>query len=84
MLEQERDFFRSHCEEWNEDHYGDYALVKGRELIGFYDEETDALAEGARRFGEDDFLVRRVDGAKQQQVRVPALTLGILQSDDSQ
>lgn len=84
MIEQERRFFKAHCEEWSEFHKGEYALVKGEELIGFFAEETDALAEGARRFGTENFLVRRVGGAERQQVRAPALSLGILQSKSVQ
>jgi hypothetical protein len=80
MLETEREFFRSHCDDWMEVHHGEYALVKGDELVGFYDEETTAIAEGGRLFEGDDFLVRRVDQNDHQEVSAPALSLGLLQS----
>jgi len=80
MLEAERAFYRDRCDEWCGEHEGEYVLVKGEELVGFFNEESEALAEGARRFGDDDFLVRRVDGTDRREVRAPALSLGILQA----
>ena len=63
-----------------EAHHGEYALVKGDELVGFYQDETTAIAEGGRLFEGDDFLVRRVDQNDHQEVSAPALSLGLLQS----
>jgi hypothetical protein len=59
---------------------GRFALVKDAELIGTYAAHEDALAEGARRFGLQSFLVRRVDDDRQP-VFIPALDLGILSAD---
>lgn len=84
MLETEREYFDSKCGEWSESHKGEFALVKEDNLIGFFEEETEALAEGGRRFGDEDFLVRRIDGEHREKVRAPALTLGILRSSDDE
>lgn len=37
-----------------------YVLIHGEELVGTYDTESDAIAEGYRRFGNVPFLVKRV------------------------
>lgn len=77
MLEKERTFFQQHREEWLSKFPGKFVLVKGEELIGAFNTPDDALIEGARRFGLDSFLVRRVEQAEED-VYIPALTLGIL------
>lgn len=80
MLEQEIQFFTEHLAEWLERHSGKFVLVKGPELIGFFDTIEAALAAGARRFGLQPFLVRRVLET-QETVNIPALALGILHAD---
>jgi hypothetical protein len=82
MLEQERLFYEERLQEWLPRHAGRWVLVKDRELFGVFDTIEDALAEGARRFGLRPFLVRRVE-QEQPEVRVPALSLGILHADPS-
>lgn len=39
---------------------GKFALVHGRDVVGTYDTERDAIAEGYRRFGNVPFLVKEV------------------------
>ncbi len=77
MLEQELAFFRENLPTWLQKHAGRVVLVKGRELIGFFDDEGKAMSEGARRFGLDSFLIRRIESTEQE-ICIPALTLGIL------
>jgi hypothetical protein len=45
---------------------GKFALVHDDEVVGVYDTENDAIAEGYRRFGNVPFLVKQV-----VQVEVP-------------
>lgn len=82
MLEEERQFYNEHHEEWISSHRGEVALVKGRELIGFFEDESEALAEGGRKFRGENFLVRRVDCTNRQEARIPALSLRLLRSSD--
>lgn len=77
MLEQERDFYDTHLEEWLRSLAGRFALVKGQELIGTFDTIDDAIREGGRRYGLQSFLVRRIEKT-QEPVRIPALTFGLL------
>jgi hypothetical protein len=82
MLETEREFFRAHCEDWMDNHHGEFALVKGEELVGFFEDETTAIAEGGHRFENEDYLVRRVDRHDHEEASAPALSLGILRDPD--
>jgi len=82
MLDQERQYYNEHVSEWLARFPGKFVLVKGQGLIGTFDTMNEALAEGARHFGLDSFLVRRV-GATTEEVMIPALTLGLLRADTS-
>ena len=42
------------------EHEGEYVVIKGCEIIGFYTDETRALFEAARRFGEEPALVKKI------------------------
>jgi hypothetical protein len=77
MLEQERDFYDAHLEEWLGRLAGRVALIKGQELIGTFDTVEDAIREGGRRYGLQPFLVRRVEN-RQEPVKIPALMFGLL------
>jgi hypothetical protein len=80
MLETERQFYSENLATWLTQHPGKHVLVKGRELIGAFDTNEEALSEGARHFGLEPFLVRRVQ-ERQEDVNIPALTLGILRAN---
>jgi hypothetical protein len=80
MLEQERSVFDQHLAEWLTTYKGKFALIKGDEVVGFFDTGDAALAEGARRFGLTSFLVRPIQEV-QEPVVIPALMLGLLNVD---
>jgi hypothetical protein len=77
MLEEEVAFFNENRAEWLAKQQNRVALVKGRELIGMFDTEEQAIMEGARRFGMKPFLVKRVLPTDSE-FTAPALALGIL------
>jgi len=77
MLETELKFFYENLPQWLEKHADRVALVKGAELVGLFDNEEQAVATGARLFGLESFLVRRVE-AEEPSFDVPALTFGLL------
>ena len=81
-LAEEREYFSEHQSEWREAHAGKFVLVKGRELVGTFNRAEDAITEGARRFGEEPFLVRSVD--QEKDIYIPALALGILDARSAQ
>jgi hypothetical protein len=80
MLEQERKFFEENRALWLTKFPGRFVLIKGSELLGTFDTIDEALAEGARRFGLESFLARRVEQVEQE-INIPALTLGILRAN---
>jgi hypothetical protein len=59
-LRVETAFFDSMRAEWLKDHGGEWALVRGRELLGFFPSLEEAYTHGRDRFGIDPFLVKRV------------------------
>jgi hypothetical protein len=77
VLDEEIQYFNESLEDWLKQYQGMVALVKGKELIGVFNTEDEALAEGARRYQLQPFLVRRIM-REQPNISIPALTLGIL------
>jgi hypothetical protein len=82
-LEKERKYFEQNLSKWLSEHKGMIVLVKGEEVIGFYNTFDEALADGARLYGFDSFLVRRIEEESEQEIHIPALSLGILRAAES-
>jgi hypothetical protein len=82
MLDAERELFDSIQPNLRATCPGQFVLIKGKQLVGTYPTIQDALAEGARRFGLQNCLVRSVDYV-QEEVSIPALTLGIVSANTS-
>ena len=59
-LAEELATFAKHKEELLGVAEGQYALIHGSEVLGTYDTETDAIAEGYRQLGNVAFLVKQV------------------------
>jgi hypothetical protein len=76
VLQEEMETFEEHKAEWLIRYQKRFVLVKGRELIGVFNTIEEALEEGARRFGLQSFLIKRVED-EEDEVHVPALTLGL-------
>ncbi len=83
MLDTERQYFAEHRAELVSRHMGQFVVIRDDELIGAFNTIEEALAEGARRFGLTPFLVRQVTVTEEEEVNIPALTLGILRADSS-
>ncbi|HEY7032170.1 MAG TPA: hypothetical protein VH482_12605 [Thermomicrobiales bacterium] len=77
MLDEEIRFYEENLPDWLQRHEARVVLVKGRELIGFFDTEGDAIEEGARLFGFTSILVCRVLPT-QPFVSVPVIAHGVL------
>jgi len=75
-LEQELQFFAENKTDWTKANFGKFVLVKGSELIGVFDNAETAIAEGAKRFGTESFLVRQL--TEEKDIYIPALALGLL------
>ncbi len=81
MLEKERKFYDRKRAELVSQHLGQFVLIKEEELVGVYNKIEEALAEGARRFGLQPFLVRQISETSEEEINIPALALGILRAD---
>lgn len=81
MLDKERNFYNEKREELVSQHLGKFVLIKEEEVVGVYNKIEEALAEGARRFGMQPFLVRQISQPAENEINIPALTLGILRAD---
>ena len=82
MLDVERSFYERHLSKYLDQYAGRYVIIKREELIGVYDRIEDALTDASRLFGLDSYLVRQVLPV-QEEVSVPALSLGILGAHSS-
>jgi hypothetical protein len=76
----EREFYAAHEAEWASAHLGRFVVVKGERLLGAFESMEQALAAGAASFGSDSFLVRKL-GEMQEEVNIPALSLGLLRAN---
>ena len=54
-----------------------FLLIKGAEVVDSFENETDAVTEGVRKFGQGPFLVRRPQD-RTQTIFNPAVSLGLM------
>jgi hypothetical protein len=59
-LTTERRTFEVRLQEWRQEHVGEFVLIKGDEVVGFYGSLADAFAEGMRRYGLEDFFIDQI------------------------
>ncbi|MDI6592043.1 MAG: hypothetical protein QME61_03895 [Patescibacteria group bacterium] len=59
-LEQELKTYEKQKEKLLAEAEGKFALIKGDKIIGIYVSQEDALAEGYKRFGNAEFLVKEI------------------------
>jgi len=59
-LQEELAFFREKKQELLRQHAGQYALIKGRTLIGIYSTKAEAYTEGVKRFLAGPFLMKKI------------------------
>lgn len=77
MIDQELAAFAANRDEWRRDHPGKFLLIRDGKLIGAFTTHDEALADGIRKFGLTDFLVRYAN-SDTEEVSVPAYSLGLL------
>lgn len=59
-LEKEVETFKAKKKELLARAEGRFVLIKGDEVIGFFESQGDALQEGYKQFGREPFLVKEV------------------------
>jgi hypothetical protein len=60
-LEQELQTFHEQKEHLLERYKDRYVLIKGDDVVADFESRGDALREGYKRFGEEAFLVKKVE-----------------------
>ncbi len=60
-LRVETEFYETRKADWLKSHHGEFVVVKGNDLLGFFSEFHDAYHAGVEKYGATtDFLVKRV------------------------
>jgi hypothetical protein len=59
-LKREQAVYEANLSRWLSDHEGEYVLIKGDQVHGFYDSRDDALTAGYTRFGIGPLFVKQV------------------------
>lgn len=77
VLEAENKYFQRRRSEFLDEHEGKYALIKGEECFGFYDDLRAAYKAGVQQFGIEAFLIKEVS-REEQLHELPAHYLGLL------
>ena len=80
VLEQELRYFEAHKKEWLQHYKGQFALVKGEELLGTFTSFEEAFDAGIEKVGNQPLLIKQVLD-KDPEVQYPALAVGVLHAD---
>jgi hypothetical protein len=59
-LDREQAAYDANLPHWLAGHEGEYVLIKGDEVLGFYEARDEALAAGYARFGVVPLFVKQV------------------------
>ena len=59
-LAEESRTFEANRARWAEEHGGEFVLIRGTEVVGFYATNEQALSEGYTRFGIAPFFVKKI------------------------
>lgn len=59
-LAEESGTYEANVERWAEEHAGEFVLIRGAEVVGFFETNEKALTEGCKRFGISPFFVKQV------------------------
>lgn len=79
VLEKELKFFESKKAEWLRNYKDKFALIKEEELIEVFDTFGDAYKEGVKRYGNQSFLIKRIEEEERVET-LPSLMLGIIRA----
>ncbi len=60
VLQEELAFFEEKKPELLKTHPGQFALIKGRVLIGIFPTREEAYTQGANKFGSEAFLIKQI------------------------
>jgi hypothetical protein len=52
--------FQKNILEWRKDHLGEFVLIKGKDVVGFYASLQDAFAKGSSLYGLEPFFIKQI------------------------
>ena len=73
----EKAYVRKHLQVIQQEHSGNFALVKGQTLAGVYETHEQAVRDGVKAFGRGPFLVFDLNKPEDDVYTVPALAAGV-------
>ena len=76
-LQEELEFFAANRAKWLEGHRGEFAVVRGETLLGFFPTFAAAYDAGVTEFGLEPFLIRDV-AETDHDAQFPALAAGLI------
>ena len=76
-LEKEYIYYQTNKDKLIREHLGEYTLIKGEEIVGYFSSEKKAYEDGLKRFGNQPFLIEKIT-REEEVTQSPALVLGIL------
>ncbi len=77
VLKTERTFLRDNLHELRDQYPGNYLLIKGEKVYGYYETRDQGVEVGISLFGRGPFLVGSVSDPEPDPVVVPALIAGV-------
>jgi hypothetical protein len=77
-LDAELSFFEEKRAEWLTHYQGQFALIKGRALLGTYPTQNEAIEAGLTQLGNVPFLVKQVLATDEPIATSPSLVLGLM------
>jgi hypothetical protein len=80
-LSEEYAYFNEIRKELINNNEGKYALIKGRNLVGIYDTDTDAYQVGVMLYGNEPFLIVKIS-QENEIFWIPTLELGLLDANN--
>ena len=64
-LQKEYDFFLAHLNEFSEQHLNEFVVIKGEQVVGFFNSYEKALRDGLKQFGNVPFFIKEVQEEKE-------------------
>jgi len=61
QLESNYTWFKQQLDELLSKHRGQHALIHNQEIVGYFENNIDAIKEGLSQYGEENFSVELVD-----------------------
>ena len=67
-LAEESGTYEANVEQWAEEHAGEFVLIRGTKVVGFFATKEKALTDGYKRFGIAPFFFKQVTPRGQAQL----------------